>query len=295
MWKTALLLILTLLFAPVLAYLMDEPPSPEQWKIIHLLSIICLSGVILCFAISTATNNYSQVDKLWSIMPVVYSWITAWQGGWDNRLILMSVLVTIWGLRLTYNFNRRGGYQWPLWKGEEDYRWAVLRQKKEFSSPVRWMAFNLFFISIYQMFLILLFTLPIVKSVDGMALNIWDWMLAIVFIILVGVETIADQQQWVFQRAKNLNPDKYKGFLDRGLWKYMRHPNYAAEQGIWIIFYCFSIVATGIWVNWSVMGVILLILLFKGSSDFSESISISKYSDYKAYQKSTPRFFPFTK
>lgn len=295
MWKVALLLILTLLIAPVMAYFLDEPPSYEQWKLIHLLTIICLSTVILCFVVSTITDNYSQVDKLWSIMPIVYSWITAWQGGWEDRLVLMAVLVTIWGLRLTYNFHRRGGYQWRFWKGEEDYRWAVLRQKKGLQSSINWMLFNLFFISIYQMFLILLFTLPIVKSVDGMALNIWDWGLAMFFVVLVIVETIADQQQWIFQKKKTHQPENHKGFLDTGLWKYMRHPNYAAEQGIWVVFYFFSVIATGVWVNWSIMGAILLILLFKGSSDFSEAISVSKYPGYKAYQKSTPRFLPFIK
>ncbi len=40
------------------------------------------------------------------------------------RLLLMAALTTAWGLRLTYNFYRRGGYAWPPWTGEEDYRYA---------------------------------------------------------------------------------------------------------------------------------------------------------------------------
>lgn len=292
MWKTTLLLFLFLLVALILAYIMDEPPDEEQMRIIHLLGIICLCNIILCFVVSTITQNYSQVDKLWSIMPMVYAWITAWQGGWESRLLIMAVLVTIWGLRLTYNFYRRGGYQWKIWAGEEDYRWSVLRQRKEFQSPIKWMLFNLFFISIYQMLLILLFTLPIVKCVDGNPLSIVDWVLAVIFILLVIIETIADQQQWKFQNNKKPFTENNKGFLDTGLWGIVRHPNYAAEQAIWIVFYFFSIAATGVWVNWSIIGCLLLLLLFKGSSDFSESISSSKYPDYKNYIKSTPRFLP---
>jgi steroid 5-alpha reductase family enzyme len=39
----------------------------------------------------------------------------------------------------------------------------------------------------------------------------------------------------------------------------------------------------------------LLFILFKGSSDFSEEISAKKYPKYKEYQAKTPRFIPFGK
>ena len=86
-----------------------------------------------------------------------------------------------------------------------------------------------------------------------------------------------------------------KGFAHRGLWGVVRHPNYAAEQAIWIVFYLFSVSATGQWLNWSVIGAILLVLLFWGSSNFSESISASKYPDYADYKLRVPRFVPFTR
>jgi hypothetical protein len=38
------------------------------------------------------------------------------------RLVVMAAVAAVWGLRLTYNFYRRGGYAWPPWTGEEDYR-----------------------------------------------------------------------------------------------------------------------------------------------------------------------------
>jgi steroid 5-alpha reductase family enzyme len=83
-----------------------------------------------------------------------------------------------------------------------------------------------------------------------------------------------------------------KGFVQSGFWGIVRHPNYAAEQAIWMVFYLFSIVATGIVINWSIAGCILLVLLFKGSSDFSENISSDKYPDYTKYQEQVPRFLP---
>lgn len=303
MWKTALLLIFTLIVVPVVAFYFDEPLTNIQQTTLNKLLIVYGVAAAACFIISTITNNYSQVDKLWSIIPVPYAWIVAVDAAYEPRLLLMAILVTIWAARLTYNFNRRGGYSWKFWEGDEDYRWAVLRQKPGLNAPFLWMLFNLFFISAYQMGLILLMTLPTIKSMNGGALGVFDWILAIVFIGFVVMEYIADQQQWDYQtekyRRKNTGEelgDFYqKGFTHTGLWGKMRHPNYTAEQAIWVVFYFFSVAATGTWLNWSVIGCLLLVLLFKGSSDFSEEISAKKYPDYATYQKEVPRFIPFLK
>jgi steroid 5-alpha reductase family enzyme len=68
--------------------------------------------------------------------------------------------------------------------------------------------------------------------------------------------------------------------------------NYSAEQAIWVIFYFFSVAATGRWFNWSLAGCLLLLLLFQGSSDFSEGISSKKYPRYAIYKKQVGRFLP---
>jgi steroid 5-alpha reductase family enzyme len=178
-----------------------------------------------------------------------------------------------------------------------------LRAKPEFAVSWRWVLFNLLFISFYQMGLILLMTLPAVRSMNGSPLGWADYLLAILLLALIVLETIADQQQWNYHRQKRKlqeaggeMPEKYrKGFAHTGLWGLARHPNYAAEQAIWIVFYFFSVAATGIWLNWSVMGAILLVLLFWGSSNFSESISAGKYPDYPDYIQRVPRFVPFSK
>jgi steroid 5-alpha reductase family enzyme len=233
-------------------------------------------------------------------MPVIYAWIVAAGTDFEPRIVLMAILASLWGARLTYNFNRRGGYSWKFWTGDEDYRWAILRAKPMFRKPWAWPLFNLFFISYYQMALILLFTLPIVKAHPGGPIGAWDIILSLCFIALLVIETVADQQQWNFQTEKyrrrnageDAGPVYGKGFVHTGLWAMVRHPNYAAEQGIWIVFYLFSIVAGGAWFNWSITGVILLLLLFKSSSDFSEAISAAKYPDYAAYRQTVGRFLP---
>ena len=233
----------------------------------------------------------------------IYVWYVAYSAGMTDRLVLMAILVTVWGMRLTFNFARRGGYSWKFWEGDEDYRWAILQQNDIFKNqPMRWRLFNFFFISLYQNALIFLFTVPIIAAIAGheIPLNIWDYLLAGAFLFFVVIEYIADQQQYDFQTKKYelINAGKdlplpySKGFVDSGLWGKMRHPNYMAEQAVWGVFYLFSVSATGEWINWSAIGFLLLMILFYNSSNFSEEITAGKYPQYAGYQKRVGRFLP---
>ena len=189
-----------------------------------------------------------------------------------------------------------------FWEGEEDYRWEILRKNPLLQNRVVWTLFNFFFISLYQHGLLMLITLPMIVIIgsEATALGLADVAVALLFVGLVVYETIADQQQWVYQnekyRLKNAGlpmDKKYtRGFLAEGLWNLSRHPNYFAEQSIWVVFYLFSVVATGIWFNWTICGAILLIMLFQGSAKFSEGITAEKYPEYKEYQKLVPKFLP---
>ncbi len=305
MLRTILLLLGTLLLLPFIALRYDSPLDAAQTVALTDMAYLMLGVALTCFVVSELTRNCSQVDKLWSIVPIVYVWYFAAQSGFSERLVLMAVLVTIWGARLTFNFWRRGGYHWIPWKGEEDYRWHVLRQRPFLNTRPGWALFNLFFISLYQNSLILLFTLPILVAWQGEAREIgfFDGFLTVIFLALVWFETVADQQQYDFQTEKYrriregmpLEGDYAKGFRTTGLWGRVRHPNYAAEQGIWLCYYFFSVAATGRWLNWSLAGAILLMLLFLGSADFSEKISAGKYPEYRDYQKKVGRFLPWFK
>lgn len=301
MKKTVFFLLITLFILPVCAIYFGTPPNDIQWNMIKNAYYIVLGVIFYTFIVGQLTGNYSQVDKLWSVVPIFYVWYMAYLGQWNDRMVLMSILVTIWGIRLTYNFARRGAYSWRFWEGEEDYRWEILRKKPGLSNPFIWMLFNLGFICFYQNTLIFLVTLPVIAVyTENMApLGMLDYTLAFLFLAAVVMEYTADQQQYDFQTEKYERISKNKalgiyedGFVSTGLWAFMRHPNYAAEQSIWIILYFFSVVATGQWFNWSIGGAILLLLLFRGSANFSEEISASKYPKYAEYQEKVPRFIP---
>lgn len=253
---------------------------------------ILLAVCVATWVLSLITGEHSWVDRIWSIVPVVYVWVYAAAAGMtDARLVLMACLVTLWGARLTFNFARKGGYR----SGGEDYRWAVLRARM---SRGAFAIFNLFFIVIYQNLLLWLITLPAWTAYRSPSpLNALDIVAAIVFLVLLAGETIADQQQWNFHRGKAAEQAAGRAvdppFLTRGLFRVSRHPNFFFEQTQWWVVFFFGAIAAGSVLQWSVIGAILLTVLFIGSTVFTESISKSKYPQYAHYQATTSPIVPW--
>jgi steroid 5-alpha reductase family enzyme len=277
--------------------------TEAQWSLIRGDIWVMVVVAALCFVIGELTGNVSQVDKLWSIVPVVYSWIVTVRAHFDGRMVIMSVLATVWGARLTYNFSRHGGYSWRFWSGAEDYRWAHVRQLPVLRTRAGWTLFDLLFISGFQNVLLLWIALPIVDAHDAAhGLGVWDAALAAAFLALVALETWADQLQWRFQNEKKrrgvagdaLTGRYTDGFISDGPWAWTRHPNYLAEQAIWVVYWLFAVAATHR-VDWTAGGCLLLIALFQGSSRLSEGIQLDKYPAYAEYQRRVPRFLPWPK
>jgi steroid 5-alpha reductase family enzyme len=138
---------------------------------------------------------------------------------------------------------------------------------------------------------------------------------------LIAIETIADQQQWgnlessIRTRAVANLPSDYqlakkrylktakvprgfnqadldRGFVTSGLWGFSRHPNFAAEQSIWFFLYQWGCYTTKSLYNWTAIGPLFLILLFQGSTWFTESITSRKYPDYRDYRSKVGMFVP---
>jgi steroid 5-alpha reductase family enzyme len=262
--------------------------------------VLIVAGVTcaFCWVASLITRDTSWVDRIWSVVPVVYVWIftvSAIVAGKDAvRLVVMALLVTAWGARLTFNFARKGGYT-----GMEDYRWAILRGRMR---PWQFQLFNVLFIVLYQNALLVLITLPAYIAWEHtVPFTGWDAAFAALFTALLVGEFVADQQQWSFHQAKKaaggvLEP----GFVTTGLFRYSRHPNFFFEQAQWWAFYAVGATAAvasglGFWggtVNWTIAGAALLTLLFIGSTIFTESITASKYPAYADYQRTTSMLVP---
>ncbi len=307
MKKTILLsipLLLSILACPLLYILVGPPLDAVQLSTLKILGIIAGSSALYCFVVGQLSGNNSQMDKLWSLLPIAYAWIIAARGGMAPRLVVMAILATLWGARLTFNFARKGAYSLRFWEGTEDYRWQVLRSRKEFQPRWKFVLFDFFFISIYQNALVLMTTFPALVSMNSTVPFGWvDVLAAVLCTAFLLIETISDEQQWAFQTKKwgmigegrklEELPDPYnRGFNTVGLWSRSRHPNYLGEQGMWCSFYIFSVGAGIGIINWSIIGALLLVALFLGSSTFAEEISKGKYPEYAYYVKTVNRYFP---
>jgi steroid 5-alpha reductase family enzyme len=148
-----------------------------------------------------------------------------------------------------------------------------------------------------------------------------DLVFARVLLGLVVVELFADQQQWSrhssysvqglanssqtdYQEAKKQYlktakvPHKFdqvdldRGFVVTGLWSLSRHPNFAAEQAIWVVLYQWGCWDSEVLYNWTFVGAIGYLFLFQASTWFTELITGGKYPEYTEYQKRVGKFLP---
>ena len=253
---------------------------------------VCAGIAAFCWVTSVVTRECSWVDRVWSIAPSIYCLIVAADLDFRSaRVNIMTVLVLLWSVRLTANFAVKGGY----WKGGEDYRWAHLRQKL---SPLQFQLVNVTFVSPGQMMIIWLFTSPIHQAWDrsDQPLGWLDYLAIALFLVFLAVESIADAQMWRFQQNKKqqieAGREVRQPFMNQGLFRFSRHPNYVGEMAIWVSFYLFAIAASDRVVHWTGLGFILLILLFQSSARFTEEISSHKYPTYGDYQAAVPMFIP---
>ena len=250
---------------------------------------------LACWSLSIITRDYSWVDRIWSVCPAIYCLIVAAASDFSStRLNIMTLLVLAWGVRLTCNLARKGGYQ----VGSEDYRWKVMQERL---GPVKFQLLNATFIAPGQMLVVWLFTSPVHQAWLGQdqSLNFIDFLAIFPFVFLLIMEATGDNQMWTFQQHKKRSieagePVK-QPYITHGLFKYCRHPSFFCEMGMWYVFYLFGVASTGQWIHWSGLGLVSLTLVFLGSTRLTESISLARYPSYRNYQASTPRLIPFTR
>ena len=246
----------------------------------------------LAWLTSVITREYSWVDRLWSLCPPTYCLIVAAQADFASpRLNLMAFLITLWGLRLTFNYARKGGYS----KDGEDYRWVAIRKK---CGPVGFQLLNFAFIAPGQMLIVWLFASPMHQAWTWREtpLTFLDGIATVALLVLFIGEWVADEQMWRFQKHKKrkiaAGEEVAEPFITTGLFAYSRHPNFFCELGMWWTFYLFAVAASGQWLHWTGLGFVALTLLFQGSTQLTESLSLSKYPSYRDYQATTPRLLP---
>lgn len=237
--------------------------------------------MIVTWLISLALRDASIVDIIWGFGFVVVAWAVRLQGDTNTaRQWLLVILVTIWGLRLTaYLFWRNVGE-------EEDYRYRAMRRRWGARFPI----ISLLTVFTLQGTLMWIVSLGVqLGQVDDTPDIGWLGVLGVaVWVVGFGFESIGDYQ---LARFKS-DPANEGKVMDRGLWRYTRHPNYFGDCVAW---WGIALVAaeTGIGA-WGILGaVVMTILLLRISGVALLERGLKKRKpDYAAYVERTSAFFP---
>lgn len=246
-------------------------------------ALIIIIFMFLIWALSVFIKNVSIVDIFWGLGFIIVDLVYFLMASEINtRKILTLILVTIWGLRLAIYLSIRN-----IGK-VEDFRYQQFR--KQFG-PKRYWWFSFFQTFLLQGSLILLISLPlfaintssssgILTFLDVVALLVWS----IGFIFEAG----GDYQLFKFKS----NPKNKDKVLNKGFWKYTRHPNYFGDAMIWWAYAILSIASGGYWHIIGSLVMTLLIIKVSGVLLLEKTLKITKPA-YKTYIESTNSFFPW--
>lgn len=239
---------------------------------------ILITLVFLLWLVSLALKDASIVDIFWGCGFVVVAWVGYFNTtGDETRKLLLTTLVTIWGVRLAgYLFQRNHG------KGE-DYRYQAMRKRiKNFpllSLPI---------VFIFQGVLIWLISLPIqFAQASPEPLTAFDLLGAVLWAIGLIFEAVGD---WQLARFK-ADPNNKGKVMERGLWRYTRHPNYFGDALLWWGIFCFAL-PNGWWTIISPFAMTTLLLKVSGVALLEKTLAKTK-PQYEAYVRRTNAFLPW--
>ena len=231
--------------------------------------------------LSLAKRDASIVDLIWGMLFGISAWsiyISGVGSPDSGRPVLMLVLVTIWGVRLSAHLAVR------KWGEPEDYRYASMRRR-----PFKW--WSLLVVFGLQGAVAVVVSLPIqavlvdqspspIGWLDGLGVMIWSIGLAF--------ETVADFQLSRFRS----DPSNRQAVLDSGLWRYSRHPNYFGDCLVWWGLFLPALAAGAAWTFIGPLVMNYLLLRISGVAMLERTIC-DRRPDYADYIRQTNPFFPW--
>jgi steroid 5-alpha reductase family enzyme len=125
-------------------------------------------------------------------------------------------------------------------------------------------------------------------NVDG--LTAVQWVGIVLWVVAVGFEVVADRELTAFRR----DPANKGGVMDRGLWRYSRHPNYFFQTLTWVAYALIAVAAPYGWLAFLAPALILYLVLFVTGVPPAEESSLRTRGDaYRRYQERTSVFVPW--
>lgn len=248
---------------------------------LFLMNLSALASVLICLWLaSLVLKNSSIIDIFWGLGFVLVAWSSViLTRHLEPKTLVLAGMVTVWGLRLA------GYLAWRNMGKPEDYRYAAMR--KHHGS--RFAVVSLFTVFGLQGLLTGIISLPIQVGINHpnewhplALLGILLWMVGLTF------ECVGDYQLASF-KADPLNKGQV---MNRGLWRFTRHPNYFGDFLVWWGFYFMSIESSSWW--WTVISpMIMSFLLLKVSGvRLLENSLKSRIEGYEEYVRNTSAFFP---
>ncbi|GAB4844744.1 hypothetical protein Ancab_038134 [Ancistrocladus abbreviatus] len=251
---------------------------------------------VLFWVIGLLQSSHWMIGPYWTVISVllVYYYAShpslAFYNIWRSRVVIL--LTWLWSIRLSHNYFRRENWQWGA---REDWRFADMRQ--QYGKNWWWISFFCIYVS-QQVFLIGV-TLPfyIIHSVDK-RWNMWDFAAIAVCLSGMIIAYYADTQLHGFV-TKN-GELKEHGMpivliLDKGLWRYSRHPNYFGEQLWW---WGLVIFAWRLGHGWTFVGALLNSMCLTYVTILVEDRMLKqpcRAEAYRQYQKTTSAWIPWFK
>jgi steroid 5-alpha reductase family enzyme len=239
--------------------------------------------MVCIWLLSVVIRDASIVDIFWGLGFVLLAWLTFIRAdGYLGRKILVSFLVTVWGLRLAIHiFLRNHG------KGE-DPRYVAMRERH---------GDRFWYVSLVTVFMlqaVLLWIVSLVAQVSQISpvparFTWFDVAGTMVWGVGFFFESIGDWELKEFLK----NPANKGKVMDKGLWAYTRHPNYFGESLIWWGMFLFALSSpANLWTIVSPLVITFLLLKVSGVTLTEESMA-TEHSGYDEYVNSTSAFIPW--
>ena len=223
------------------------------------------------WAVATARRNAGLVDIFWSLFFLCAGVVYARELTHPAFLLLAA-----WALRLAGHLARRN------WRAEEDRRYQAIRRRNEpgFAWKSLYLVFGL------QAVLAWIVSAPLFVVLRS---ELSAWQMAGLGISAFGIafETVADWQLARF-KADAANAGRV---MERGLWRYSRHPNYFGECCVWWGFWIAAAAAGGAWTVFAPLVMTYLLLRVSGVALLERDIG-ERRPQYGEYARRTNAFFP---
>ena len=255
----------------------------SQWASVFVSGFgMIISCMFLLWLLSLAIKDASIVDIFWGMGFVLSAWyyaLFALQSEMGIHQKILLALVTLWGLRLAIYLGIRN-----IGKAE-DYRYANWRN--EYGDKWWWVSFLRVFV-LQGMVMWLIGAVLVPGLANDAALSVFDYVGIIFWLIGIFFEAVGD---WQLMQFKNNRDNKGK-VMDKGVWRYTRHPNYFGDAMVWWGFFFFAVSASqGICFILCPILMTTFLLKISGVAMLEKSLKKNK-PGYDEYIRKTSAFVP---